>query len=103
MYWCIFVETIQMRKAWDDQLEKDTDGMDMPCMCECGNWFDLNDGYRKRNSNIVVCERCHEKDEQEEEIENEIEDLENQMDSGDIGKREGKRRIKELKEKLFNL
>ena len=32
--------------------------MDMPCMCDCGNWFDLNDGYSSQNSNKVVCKEC---------------------------------------------
>lgn len=31
---------------------------DMPCRCDCGNWFDLNDGYSTCDSK-VVCEECH--------------------------------------------
>lgn len=37
--------------------------MEMPCRCDCGNWFDLNDGFGKKNSNIVICEECHVKEE----------------------------------------
>jgi hypothetical protein len=33
---------------------------EMPCLCDCGEWFDLNDGFADRNSNIIVCAKCHE-------------------------------------------
>jgi hypothetical protein len=36
--------------------------MDMPCMCDCGNWFDLNDGYNSRHSNKIICRECKERE-----------------------------------------
>lgn len=35
--------------------------MEAPCLCDCGEWFDLNDGYRteKIGSNKIVCPDCH--------------------------------------------
>lgn len=40
----------------------ETDEMEMPCMCNCGAWFDLNEGFHdlKRSGN-VVCQDCHER------------------------------------------
>jgi hypothetical protein len=35
------------------------DEMEMPCLCDCGNWFDLNDGYASLKSDKVVCRECH--------------------------------------------
>lgn len=32
--------------------------MEMPCMCDCGKWFDLNDGYSSKHSNEVICKEC---------------------------------------------
>lgn len=42
-------------------MENDNE-MEMPCKCQCGNWFDLDDGYasqRPSKKNIIVCEECH--------------------------------------------
>jgi hypothetical protein len=36
---------------------------DMPCRCDCGNWFDLNDGWPSLDpykANVLVCGECHE-------------------------------------------
>ena len=31
----------------------------MPCLCDqCGNWFDLSDGYGCDNCNIIFCPKC---------------------------------------------
>lgn len=41
--------------------------MEMPCPCsECGEWFDLNDGYPDEagDSNTIICEDCHIKQEE---------------------------------------
>lgn len=73
-----------------------TEFMDMPCKCDCGRWFDLHDGYSKRFSKRVVCAACHEIDELEEQIET----IEYDMESGDMKKREGKKEIKRLKAKI---
>lgn len=43
-------------------------GFEMPTPCEhCGEIFDLNDGCasEKWYPNIVICENCHEKEEEE--------------------------------------
>ena len=32
--------------------------MEAPCMCDCGNWFDLEDGYGSKNSSKVICREC---------------------------------------------
>lgn len=45
-------------------MPKSPDCMEMPCMCDCGNWFDLNDGHPRKDSNIVVCEGCHRKEQE---------------------------------------
>ena len=29
--------------------------MEMPCQCDCGNWFDLTDGTPKPGTNKVIC------------------------------------------------
>lgn len=51
--------------------------MEMPCVCDCGQVFDLNDGYKKSgSSNVVICKDCHLKQKRIEELENKIEDLE---------------------------
>lgn len=35
--------------------------MEMPSMCNCGNWFDLNDGHpSKENDRMLICDECHE-------------------------------------------
>ncbi len=44
------------------QSNKDLSTMEMPVMCECGVWFDLNDGYGKEDENVTVCESCHNKE-----------------------------------------
>lgn len=51
-----------------------TQFMEMPCLCDCGNWFDLNDGYGAENENKIICEECHRKEEQAEEFWYECED-----------------------------
>lgn len=37
----------------------DTKPMEMPTKCECGIWFDLDNGYGKENENKIICEDCH--------------------------------------------
>lgn len=80
-----------------NQETPDVDGMEMPCLCDCGNWFDLNDGYRDKRygSNKVICESCHENQEKRNDIAERIEDLETYDNK--------KREIKKLKRQLDNL
>lgn len=60
--------------------------MEMPCICDCGKEFDLHDGFRDRNSNKVICEDCHQEQEEEREKEEEISELKELIDEakGDI-------------------
>lgn len=48
------------------------DDMEMPCMCDCGEWFDLNDGFKSYHSNKVVCKSCHFKEFEIKELEDRI-------------------------------
>lgn len=75
--------------------ETDPEKMEAPCLCDCGQWFDLTDGYGKRNSNTVICAACHEKEEEIEEIELEIDALQYQPGT--------KRQIKKLQRRLEEL
>ena len=42
---------------------------EMPCLCNCGEWFDLNDGFQSQinKGNSVICPQCH-KDEEKSKI-----------------------------------
>ena len=37
---------------------EDIASMEMPCMCECGNFFDLHDGNSCRDCDKVFCTEC---------------------------------------------
>lgn len=52
-----------MKKVFDDPSVFDED--DMPCRCECGKWFDLNDGYSSIHGCNVICQECHDLEEYE--------------------------------------
>ena len=76
--------------------------MDMPCLCDCGNRFELNDGYGSLKPNkkgVAVCPECHFDEnkwhKQIEDLRDEISDLEIQDNK--------KRQIKKLKLKLHEL
>ena len=56
----------------------------MPCMCECGEWFDLNDGYRDRDTNKVVCRECHKINKNAEELEDLLYETGSELDEGRI-------------------
>ena len=51
--------------------------MEMPCLCDCGEWFYLNDGHRdlRYGSNRVVCDTCHINQKEREELQDKIYDL----------------------------
>jgi hypothetical protein len=55
--------------------------MEEPCTCDCGEPFDLQDGYPSLHSKVVVCYDCHKREQDEadkkEEIEQEIETIGN--------------------------
>lgn len=52
-----------MPKKFDCE-DEPNEFMEAPCRCDCGMWFDLEDGYPDGKGNIV-CKNC--KDELEEE------------------------------------
>lgn len=39
---------------------KDPDHMEEPCMCDCGEWFELSDGdtVEEYGSGTVYCPKC---------------------------------------------
>lgn len=56
-------------------MQKDND-FDMPVICDCGNVFDLNNGYTSLKDNSkTVCPECFEKQSEDQEREDEIEVL----------------------------
>ena len=48
--------------AYMDQDAEDIAKMEMPCQCDCGQWFDLNDGYSCDNCHKVFCGDCYDHD-----------------------------------------
>lgn len=72
--------------------------MEMPCRCDCGNWFELTEGFASTAlmSNKVICRDCHDEEVKEDERESEIEWTLEAMENGAIGRREGKKKLKEL-------
>lgn len=62
----------------------ETDYMEMPCLCDCGCWFDLNDGYAESGSNKIVCKDCHLIDKNHEERKEEIYSIGTDLDEGHI-------------------
>lgn len=49
----------------------------MPCVCDCGELFDLEEGHKSLHSNKVICDNCHELEEKEARIEELEESLSN--------------------------
>lgn len=72
--------------------------MECPCVCDCGNIFDLDDGFKSLNSNIVVCKKCHDSEKKQDEINDLIEQLNLAKDELDYYKQRIKEIIKELKD-----
>lgn len=49
-----------MPKRFDCE-DEPNEFMEAPCRCDCGNWFDLDDGHRsERKQNRIVCRECAE-------------------------------------------
>lgn len=53
-----------MPKRFDCE-DEPNEFMEAPCRCDCGKWFDLEDGYRSGNG--IVCRECKEALEEDEE------------------------------------
>lgn len=51
-----------MPKRFDCE-EEPNEFMEAPCRCDCGNWFDLTDGYSNKKNNKIVCRECKEDEE----------------------------------------
>jgi ABC-type transporter Mla subunit MlaD len=73
--------------------------MEMPCVCYCGNEFDLLDGYPSKKSEAVICAECHATEETEEEINDLLEQLNNAKDEIAFQRD----RIKEIENELKDL
>lgn len=81
-----------MSKRFDCE-DEPNEFMDMPSRCDCGNWFDLTDGYGHKGK--VVCRECNEKEEEAETLRRQYWEY----DSGDKPyKREKKKILKMLQE-----
>lgn len=50
-----------MPKRFDCE-DEPNEYMEMPCMCDCGKWFDLLDGYSNKDHTLTICRECHEND-----------------------------------------
>ncbi|HEX6428766.1 MAG TPA: hypothetical protein VF008_13820 [Niastella sp.] len=48
-----------MPKRFDCE-EEASEFMEVPCRCDCGNWFDLEDGHKSKRGNKVICLECAE-------------------------------------------
>lgn len=83
-------------------LDEDED-MEMPCICDCGRVFDLHDGIRHPKKNSVICRKCGERFNEINDIQQKISNIEDWVEMALMGKRQGKRQIKELQEKLKRL
>jgi hypothetical protein len=89
-----------------EHFENNPETMDMPCLCDCSQWFDLNNGYqtKKYNSQKLICRSCHKK---EDELEDKILDLESESDHLEYMNKKPKtvekmrKQAQELREKLY--
>lgn len=79
------------------------DDMEMPCVCDCGRVFDLHDGKNDPYSNNVVCWKCGEKKRIRHDLEKKIEACEYDIECDIVGKREGKKHLKALRQQLNEL
>lgn len=49
-----------MPKRFDCE-DEPNEFMEAPCRCDCGNWFDLDDGHRSESKpGRIVCRECAE-------------------------------------------
>lgn len=88
------------------EIDEDYEDMDMPVVCDCGQLFDLHDGYGSNKSNKVICESCHKKEdleEQIEELESTISCMEEEIKYDQQELLEFKSDLENLKKKLNNL
>ncbi|AZB17594.1 hypothetical protein EG352_07345 [Chryseobacterium indologenes] len=74
-------------------------GFEMPTPCDCGEWFDLHDGYGSKTKNVTICSNCHEIEEEIEDFQNEIDELKTAITNGE-NRRQNKKQLKLVKMKL---
>lgn len=82
---------------------EDDEDMEMPCVCDCGRVFDLHYGENDPYGNQVVCRKCGEAKQKRYDLEQEIDACEYDIQCENIGKREGKKKLKTLRQQLFKL
>lgn len=73
--------------------------MEMPCPCQhCGEWFDLHDGSgsQKWHEGTVICKMCHREEEKEIERDEEVEELQNEISDAEHTLAHARKRLKEL-------
>lgn len=87
-------ERIEMR-FYDDY----GDDYEMPTPCDCGEWFDLNDGRCSKTKDITICRACYEIEKEIEDFQNEIDDLEIAIANGE-DRRQNKKQLKLIKVRL---
>lgn len=76
---------------------KELHQMEMPVMCSCGEWFDLNDGYPESGTNNIICKKCFVRLNNKEQRMEEIENIFSEVEIGYLGKREARKELKKLK------
>jgi hypothetical protein len=85
-----------MAKIFDRE-DEPNEFMEMPCRCDCGKWFDLNDGYTsERQKNKVICGACGETEEKEIEREDEIAELKEVLENAEVDIKNAKAALKKL-------
>lgn len=76
---------------------KDTDEMEMPCMCRCGEWFDLDEGNTSSKDNkTLICDTCYQEEESENERREQIEDLTSLIEDAVYTIKDCKKQLAEL-------
>lgn len=78
------------------------DGMEMPCLCKCGNWFEVTDGWAPQSTSdkTLICVDCHEEEIDDLERESEIADLEDQIADAEITITDARKRLAALTEPI---
>jgi len=79
-------------------MKTDPNEMEMPCMCKCGEWFDLETGNPSSKGSDLICDDCFNIEEAEEERSQQIEDLTNMIEDAILTIREAKKQLSDLSE-----
>lgn len=70
--------------------------MEAPCQCDCGEWFDLDNGCASERSDKIICHDCKKAEEKEIQREEDIEDLTSSL-------RDARWTVKDCETKLMEL